>query len=137
MKRYLVKKAFCAETDNGEKEFHPGQTITLSDGAAELLLREGMIKLEGHELDPIWKNPHPPGMSESWRASAEEIMNCVLAGAAQQIQQAGRYDGGAGTKEIEGKITEIYKSVLNSEKTFKDFIEVANAWTATATRTIH
>jgi hypothetical protein len=137
MKRYIVQKSFVADTDHGEIEFHPGQAVTLSDRAATILLSEGMIKLEAHEPESIWKNPHPMGTPESWRASAEEIMNCILAGAAQKIQRAGRYDNDERTKDCEAKITETYKSVLNHKTTFNDFIKIADAWTATATRTIH
>jgi hypothetical protein len=137
MKKYIIQKPFIADTDRGKIEFHPGQSVTLSDRAATILLHEGMIELKKHQPESIWKNPHPAGTPEGWRASAEEIMNCILAGAAQKINQAGRYYNDAHTKECEAKITEIYKAVLNHKKTFSDFIEVADAWTATATRTIH
>ncbi|HOC60644.1 MAG TPA: hypothetical protein PKN70_11880 [Smithellaceae bacterium] len=128
MKRYLVKVSFCADTGGGEQQFHPGHTITLSDRAAAILLADGAIKFESEEAEPIWKNPHPPGTPESWRASMEFVMDTMLENAVLCIQRRGEYSY---NQEIENRITEIYKAVLDKQRPFCDFQSIVAEWTGT------
>lgn len=110
--RYQVIKDLRIKTPTGEREFHPGQVITLPEDKATSLIEAGKVKEVSGAI--LWDT-----LSKLYLATLEQIGRAYPGPAI--------WDN-SGVREAEDRLNEVWLASMRGEAILEDFKSALAVW---------